>query len=512
MPWGRPTGYNGATLPRDTDSDRRPARRRLRAARRAVRANLGAGLVLVLMAAVEAFGLRSGALGLITVAAVALLAAVLVLSRFSLVNLALLTTYAAAFTFTWNGWFVGPARPADVLAILAVVLFAFAHNGGQLPKLPRWITQLVVVIIAVLALNIIFRPDAEYLAQRIVLDQPGLSSPLAKKPFLSTNFSVAFKFIVATALVPLAFAFAAGHRKDMARRLVVLFALGSAVSGWVAFLGLYGITTLNRLTGLVAPGAARQVGMAWQPNYLAAGVVLAAPIGVWLLVERRPLSRRLGWFVTLGCVLGAYASGSRGGAVCVVGAVAVAILLVPHARKFAVPSFFVAVTAVNAIVLLVPGFGRAVLKATRLVGAGAVTDPSNQARSIAAAQAWRDFLHSPIHGIGYQVSFDAQTVYLQLIQSGGLLLFTAMVVYNFGAVFASWKMIRVDPLAAALCASVISSLALNIFEADITDRFYYVPIAAIVALRYVHFPAEPAAAEVDEPARPAARQPLGALT
>lgn len=484
---------------------------------RRIRANLGATAALVVMAAVEAFGLRTGALGEIAIGAFAVLAVVLVLSRFNLLTIALMTTYAAAFTFTWNGWFVGPVRPADVLAIVAVVLYAFAHNGGRLPKLPRWITQLVVVIIAVLALNIIFRPSPEYLAQRIVLDQKGLASPLAKKPFLSTNFSVAIKFVVATALVPLAFAFAATHRKEMARRLTVLFAVGSAVSGWVAFLGLYGITTLNKLTGLVAPGAPRQVGMAWQPNYLAAGVVLAVPIGIWLLVEKDVKSRWLGLFITLGCVLGAYASGSRGGAVCVVGAVALSVLLIPNARKFAVPSFFVAITAVNAIVLLIPEVGVKILKATRLVGASTVTDPSNQARSIVAAQAWRDFVHSPIHGIGYQVSFDAQTVYLQLIQSGGLLILVSMLVYNFGAVFASWTMIRIDPLAAALCASVLSSLALNIFEADITDRFFYVPIAAIVALRYVHAPDEPAADGVPEPATdpftvPATRHPVGALT
>jgi hypothetical protein len=115
------------------------------------------------------------------------------------------------------------------------------------------------------------------------------------------------------------------------------------------------------------------------------------------------------------------------------------------------------------------------------------------------------------------VSFDAQTVYLQLIQSGGLLIFVGMLVYNFGAVFSSWRMVRVDPMAAALCASVLSSLALNIFEADITDRFYYVPIAAIVALRYVHFPPEPAPAEVATPVAdrvllPAGRRPLGVLT
>jgi O-Antigen ligase len=474
-------------------------------------------LVLVVMAAVEAFGLRNGTLGVIAIAGLAGLAVTLVLIRFNMVNLAVYTTYAAAFTLTWNGWFVGPARPADVLALAALLFFAFAHTGGHLPRLPKWVWQVVIVIVLVLALNIIFRPDATYVANRVVLEAKGLASPLAKKPFLSTNFSVAFKFIVATALVPLAFAFAATYSRHMARRLIILFAVGSAISGWVAILGLYGITTLNRLTGLIAPGAPRQIGMAYQSNYLAAGVVLAVPIGIWLLVERDKFSRLLGLFVTLGCVLGAYASGSRGGAVCVVGAIAVAVVLVPNARKFAVPSFFVAITAVNGIVLLVPSVGTKILKATRLVGASTVTDPSNQARSIVAHQALRDFAFSPIHGIGYQVSFDAQTVYLQELQAGGLLLFVAMLVYNFGAIVTSYRLIPVQPLAGALCASVIASLALDIFEADSTDRFYYVPIAAIVALRYALPAPEP-----DEPVAPASaerreraastvpRQPLGA--
>jgi hypothetical protein len=78
---------------------------------------------------------------------------------------------------------------------------------------------------------------------------------------------------------------------------------------------------------------------------------------------------------------------------------------------------------------------------------------------------------------------------------------------------------------------VLSSLALNIFEADITDRFYYVPIAAIVALRYALPSADgvetaeqtgPAgAAESAEPppeptrrraVSPAPRRPIGALS
>jgi hypothetical protein len=124
-----------------------------------------------------------------------------------------------------------------------------------------------------------------------------------------------------------------------------------------------------------------------------------------------------------------------------------------------------------------------VLRATRLVGASEITDPSNQARGILARQALQDFYHSPLHGIGLQVSFDAQTVYLQAMQAGGLILLGALLVYNGAAAFVSFRLIRVHPAFAALCASVIASLALDVFEADLTDRFYYLPVAAIIALR-----------------------------
>jgi O-Antigen ligase len=514
-------------LSKGTDTGR-SARRRPAVARSAgswLRSNIGAILVLAVMAAVEWSGLRSGTLGIVAIAVAGAIAVILVIARFSMVNIALLTTYAAAFTFTWNGWFIGPARPADALAIVAVFFFALAHSGGHLPRLPVWVWQIVVVILFVLALNIIFRPDPVYLAGRTVYLKAGIGSPLTLKPFVSTNLSVANKFVIATAVVPLVFVWAATYGANMTKRLMVLFSLGSAVSGWVALLSLEGITTLNRLTHIIVPGAPRQVGMAYQPNYLAAGVVLAIPVGIYLIVSSTRLDRWMGWFITAGCLLGAYASGSRGGAVCAVFAVGISILLVPKARKFAVPSIFVALTAVNAIVLLVPSFGQAILRATRLVGASATTDPSNQARGIAAGQALRDFFYSPIHGIGYQASFDAQTVYLQELQAGGIILFVGMLVYNFAAIGVSFRMIRLDPLASALCAAVVSSLVLDIFEADITDRFYYVPVAAIVALHYATRPAatpepaDPSGAGVRSgpppdtavapPARLPVRRPLG---
>jgi hypothetical protein len=139
------------------------------------------------------------------------------------------------------------------------------------------------------------------------------------------------------------------------------------------------------------------------------------------------------------------------------------------------------------LLLLAPSSVQSIGASTRLFGTAAthVTGYSDLARSILADQAWRDFWYSPWHGIGLQVSFDAQTVYLQILQSGGILLMATLMFYYVAAIWVSFRMISEHVLAAALCASVVASLVLDVFEADLTDRFYYVPIGAILALQIV---------------------------
>jgi hypothetical protein len=59
-----------------------------------------------------------------------------------------------------------------------------------------------------------------------------------------------------------------------------------------------------------------------------------------------------------------------------------------------------------------------------------------------------------------------------------------MQIYMGGWTFSAYQMSRRFHLAGAIGASAISALALNFFEADLTDRFYYVPAAILVSLGY----------------------------
>ena len=59
-----------------------------------------------------------------------------------------------------------------------------------------------------------------------------------------------------------------------------------------------------------------------------------------------------------------------------------------------------------------------------------------------------------------------------------------MFVYSSGSAVVAYNLMKRYDLAAALLTITLTIAALNIFEADLTDRFYYVPAAILVALLY----------------------------
>jgi hypothetical protein len=441
-------------------------------------------VILALTVLVEIFCLTHGTLGVVLIIALVVLAIIGIVLRMSLERAAMWSAYLAAFTLCWNGWYVGPARPGDVLVLISLMLFVATMGRSEFPRIPVWIVQLAVVIALLAVIHILFPDSANYLNSRTVLGGNGQPTTSTRTTSLAlTNIGVAFKFIVGVAAIPVMFGFAALRDRRSISKLAIAFAVGSAVSGWVAILEKLGFPTLDRLLLHIAvPGAPRQLGLSYHPNFLAAGLVIAVPIGVWLLVERQRIAKWYGWFTVLGCLLGTYASGSRGGTVTIVFAVGVSFLLIPRTRRFVLPAIGVALTAALATYVAFPAFGHKILVATRLIGGAATTQGSNLARDLLAQQGWEDFHHSPFVGVGLQVSSEAQNVYVQALASGGLLLMTGLGFYLLFAAITSWSLIPRSPLAAALCASVLSAAVLDIFEADLTDRFYYVPIAAIVGL------------------------------
>ena len=114
------------------------------------------------------------------------------------------------------------------------------------------------------------------------------------------------------------------------------------------------------------------------------------------------------------------------------------------------------------------------------------TAGSNAVRHIVASQAIRDLQHSPIFGIDYGISDQASQVYLQELASGGLLLFGGMTVYALGAMASAWTLRHRDATRPRAVCQHHGVAGAELLEADLTDRFYYVPPAILAALIVGH--------------------------
>lgn len=448
-----------------------------------LRGNLAVPAVLVATCLIEIVGLRAHTLGVILIGAVAAIALIVVVSRASMSSIALGAAYACAFTLTWNGWFLGPVRPGDVLILLTLILLLVANPGNAFKTPPWWVKQLPVAIVLVVLLTIYFPPDPLYLAHRVVLGAQGQLIQDTSGSVATASIGVGFKFIVAVFATPMAFIGAARIDKRAPRRLGIAFALGAALSGWAATLDHFGADFGRIITGIPNIGS-RQLGFANHPNFLAAGVVLGIPFAFWLLMSADRRERFAGLIALPGLLGGDYASGSRGGAVCAVLVLGACVVLHPRTRAHLPTLAIAGMFLVGVVAVIVPSVGQAILKVTRLSG-DSNTQGSDTVRALVGAQGVRDFHHYPISGVGLQASFDASQVYLQELASGGLILFLAMQVYMLGGIFTAWRYLKRYDMAMALLASLLGILALNWFEADLTDRFYYVPAAILVAMTYV---------------------------
>lgn len=430
----------------------------------------------------EALAIHAGLTLKIVLAIFIALIGILLLANLDMFRVGLVSAYIAAFTLPWNGWLLAGVRPGDGLILVALMAFLAAGAGGTFPRLPWWAKQLAFVVLLVAVLHEVIPTDPHYIASRIVVNAGG--QPVTPNYHgLLSNMGAAFKFLVGVVAIPLAFAFPAMRNPRTVTWMAACYAAGASLSGYAAFLDRVAHAGIGHLlTRFPKTGGGRQPGFSLHPNFLAAGCALAIPIAIWLIFSAERRLRWLGAAVLLGNAVGIYASGSRGGTVCLVFATVVSVFVLPRARPFAIPVLLGAGAAGVGVIAAFPAIGQAILRTTRLGGEDATAAGSNFVRALVGDQGWRDFHHSPIDGIGFQVATEASNVYIQELASGGLLLFAGLSLYMLGAMYASYKMMPQSYLAAALLVSLVTAAALNYVEADLTDRFYYVPGALVVAL------------------------------
>lgn len=426
----------------------------------------------------EAVGFRAGSTAMYITTGLLAFLAILLIARVSLRSAGIGAALISAFTLPWNGFLLGPVRPGDVFIFVAVGCFIASEIGEGMPHIPWWVSQLGLVIVIVAALHVLLPTDPHFILNRIVVGADG--RPTFEN---QSNLGVAFKFLSGIVLLPFAFTFATMLERRALRWLTVAFTAGTSLSGLIGFSDGRGITRIGvQFTHVIAP-LSRQAGLSKYPNFLASTCILAMPLAIWMIASPDRRTKIMGWLVLPGIVLGTYATGSRGGAVCLLLGAAASFVFIPRFRP-KLPAIAFGAGLIAAITfVVVPAFGALVLKATRLGGGGAdTTSASNAVRAITRNQGVKDFLHSPLDGIGMQVAAEAQNVYIQEAASGGLILLLSMLIYNLACFWISARLIPYSDLAAALLATFVASAVFNYLEADLTDRFFYVPVALLICL------------------------------
>ncbi|WP_285588892.1 O-antigen ligase family protein [Actinomycetospora sp. NBRC 106378] len=396
----------------------------------------------------------------------------------------------AALTATWNGLSsIGLSVAQPALAGALVVLAAVAVALRRPVHVPGWVWVLPAVLVLVAVLAWFFPPSPGYLATRVLVPVPD-SVAAETPPFALANVVNLVRWLVSAAALPVAACLAIAARPRLAPVLAVTAAVGATVNAAVAVTDELGLTAISaRLVPIVDVGG-RQAGLSIQPNHLALAIAVAVPVVTWRVLVASTPARRVGWLV-VGTVLaaGLATSASRAGLVSALLGAALTVLALRAGRRLVLPLVGGVVALAVVAVAAFPALLDRVAEQLRLSGADSA-DESNAIRAGIARQAFTDFAHSPLHGLGLPVAADAHDVYLQLLASGGVLLLVGFGVFVLGFVLEVRSLESPGPgsgdpddgLPRVLLVAVVSWLLVGAVVNQLTDAFLYLPVAIVAGL------------------------------
>lgn len=390
-----------------------------------------------------------------------------------------LLTGMAVVTVTWSA--VAPVEfpLSDVLLGLALLAAAPGLLSGKYRMRVPWPCLVAVVVVALMVLLNGLMQSSQVYAEGRYLTFGSQAYDASTRQFL--NALNGLKLIIALLVLPVLVGVVARDRGRL-RELFDLWALSAGAACAVALTDYLGLTQVAFGLGLPFgfPGA-RVSGLTNHPVHLSTVTVMAMPIVMsWLVQAGR--RRWCGIALLLVMCAGIFVAGSRAG---LAGG---AIVLLAGAMAFKpVRRVVTAVvipggTALLGLVLFKIDLFLALLEKVRLLGGGG--NGSDAARLEVAQQALRDIAERPLLGIGFDVSGDGHSVYLQAIAAGGVLTLLALIVYTV-AVLRTARLRQhgtVDVLTVACLVSTFAWLMLAVFENALVERYMYLPLVFLLAI------------------------------
>jgi O-antigen ligase len=408
-------------------------------------------------------------------------------------RLALFAVALVALTITWNGFRLGASgnstSPAgggafgDATLALAFIAVMADMIGRKRPlPMPPWLLLAGLGVLLAFVVTMISPPSASIIGQQNLLaatigQQSGATGPVESLGLSSDALNL-IVYELALVVIPILIA-AVADTPRRCRLLMDLFTTGAVINGAVGVLDIGGIHLGPNL-----PYQNRSLGLTIHPNYLALTCVIALPMALlWFGRSRRyTVAGVIGVTSLLG---GVYASGSRAGFVAAGLALVVTVCFVPRLRRglrYVLP----AVGGVLVAVLLFTSTGHKVLVQLRLAHSSTQTTTagSNYQRSILAHTAWETIKVRPISGIGWSVITGAHDIYLELLESGGIIAMAAFLTF-IGGMIASVRRALSGPLRdeAIVCGmAILAWLANGVFDNQVADKYLYFVPGLLVAI------------------------------
>jgi hypothetical protein len=402
-------------------------------------------------------------------------------SKLSIDQLAYAAVGASILVITWNGLRLAGGAVANAFLVIAFAAVVLRMAVLRRPALvPPWLLAAAIGLIMAALLNLIFPPDSS-LTDAILFHlrtAPQLGQPVVLEQ--RSDLVALAQWEIGLLVIPVMIASVATTTRRI-ERLLDIFVFGAVVNAGVGVVDWAGFAIAP-----VQAGAGRSAGLTVHANYLALTCTIAIPLA--LLWIGRGGRWRIAGFASTGLLLaGAYASGSRAGAVTAVIGVLATIVAIPRLRGglgFTVPAVGLTLLA------LVFFAGNQILEQVRLtndVGTVVNTTGSDNRRSEAADLATHQFESRPVQGVGFSVIADAHSIYLQLLAAGGVIAMVSFLTYLGGLASAAWRA-RAGPqrdVVAAISVSIAMWLINGVIDNQLGDKYLYVIPGLLIAVSYV---------------------------
>ena len=369
-----------------------------------------------------------------------------------------------------------------------------ASSGHSVPRVPVWLLVAGAGLVVAALLVELFPPEHLSAAAGRAVTAASLyaqndpTAPTGIGPAAS-NAVVAARWTAALLCVPVILGIL-GTSWTRLRLLVTVWLAGVAISCSVAVTSWLNLLSAADILGrdytlLGGAEADRFTGLTVHPTQLGTIAAMALPIVVVRLAKRVRAGDLL---LAVVFVVGIMLSGSRAPLFGAIAGVAAAFAIMHRGRvRVGVVALCGALVAITAALADRGPFAIV----ARLSSGSASAASSDTARVGVYGDTINAILDRPFVGYGFDVSRVGHSLYLGLLEAGGVIAFAAFMCFAAGLLHLGVSLARDDQVssrwqaeAVGLTGAVIAWLSLSLVQNSVFDRFLYIPAGLLIALAH----------------------------